>query len=113
MGPKNQALARQRRLRRLPVSAAIPGSTFTGSHPDDAPMIVTVDLGKGQSEDQVAGLGSITKACSAPPLQSPVLVQTVYSAALTQAGWKVVHAAHGADALVIAHYAAGTRNYRA
>lgn len=94
----------------FPFLPPIPGSTFSASHPDDAPMIVTVDLPNGQSEDQVAGIGSIFKAYSAPPFQSPVLFQTIYSTALTQAGWKVVHAVHSGDAVVIAHYAAGTRN---
>jgi OmpA-OmpF porin, OOP family len=94
----------------FPFLPPIPGSTLTGSHPDDAPMIVTVDLGNGQSEEQVAGIGSIFKAYNAPPFESPVLFQTVYSAALAQAGWKVVHATHSGDAVVIAHYAAGSRN---
>jgi OmpA-OmpF porin, OOP family len=94
----------------FPFLPPIPGSTFSGSHPDEAPMIVTVDLDKGQSEDEFAGMGSIVKAYIAPPFQSPILFQTIYSTALTQAGWKVVHAVHGGDALVIAHYTAGTRN---
>lgn len=94
----------------FPFLPPMPGSTLTGSHPDDAPMIVTVDLGNGQQEEQVAGIGSIIKAYNAPPFPSPVLFQTVYSTALVQAGWKVVHAAHSADAVVIAHYAAGSRN---
>jgi outer membrane protein OmpA-like peptidoglycan-associated protein len=94
----------------FPFLPPVPGSTFSGSHPDDGPMIVTVDLDNGQYEDEVAGIGSITKAYNAPPFQSPVLFQTIYSTALTQAGWKVVHAVHDGDAVVIAHYAAGTRN---
>lgn len=94
----------------FPFLPPIPGSTFSSSHSDDAPMIVTVDLGKDQQEEQVAGIGSITKAYNAPPFESPVLFQTVYSTALTKAGWKVTHVSHSADAVVIAHYAVGARN---
>ena len=83
---------------------------ISSSHPDDAPVTVTVDLGNGQSEDQFAGTGSIFKAYSAPPFQSPLFFQTIYRTALAQAGWKVVHAVHSADAKVIAHYVAGSRN---
>lgn len=94
----------------FPFLPPIPGSTPAGGHHDDGPTLVTVDLGKGQAEEQVAGIGSIFKAYSAPPFESPVLFQTIYNTALTQAGWKVVHATHSADAVVIAHYATGARN---
>jgi len=94
----------------FPFLPPIPGSTPSGGHHDDSPMIVTVDLDKEHYEDQVAGTGSTSKSYNAPPFESPVLFQTVYSDALTRAGWKVVHAAHSADAVVIAHYAAGARN---
>jgi OOP family OmpA-OmpF porin len=94
----------------FPFLPPMPGSTLTGSRPDDAPMFVTVDLDKGESEERFVGAGSIFKTYSAPPFQSPVLFQTVYSTALAQAGWKVVHVAHGGDAVVAAHYAAGSRN---
>jgi outer membrane protein OmpA-like peptidoglycan-associated protein len=94
----------------FPFLPPIPGSTPTGSRHDDEPMIVTVDLDKGQQEDQVAGTGSITKGYNAPPFESPIMFVTVYSDGLTRAGWKVVHVSHSADAVVVAHYAAGTRN---
>jgi len=94
----------------FPFLPPIPGSTPTGGHHDDAPMIVTVDLDKDHSEDQVAGTGSITKSYNAPPFESPVLFVTVYSDALTRAGWKIVRVSHSADAAVTAHYAAGGRN---
>jgi len=94
----------------FPFLPPIPGSTPTGSRHDDSPMIVSVDLGQGQSEDQVVGKGFIFKSYTAPPFLSPVFFQTVYSTALAQAGWKVIHAAHSGDAVVIAHYAAGTRS---
>lgn len=94
----------------FPFLPPIPGSTLTGGRHDDDPMIVTVDLDNGQQEDQVAGTGSITKAYSAPPFESPIMFVTVYSDALTRAGWKVVHVSHSADAVVVAHYAVGARN---
>ena len=94
----------------FPFLPPIPGSTPTGNRHDDEPMIVTVDLDKGQQEDEVAGTGSITKGYNAPPFESPIMFVTIYSNGLTQAGWKVVHVSHSADAVVVAHYAAGTRN---
>jgi outer membrane protein OmpA-like peptidoglycan-associated protein len=94
----------------FPFLPPIPGSTPTGSRHDDEPMIVTVDLDKGQQEDEVAGTGSITKGYNAPPFESPIMFVTIYSNGLTQAGWKVVHVSHSADAVVVAHYAVGTRN---
>ncbi len=94
----------------FPFLPPIPGSTPTGGRHDDSPMIVTVDLDKGQQEDEVAGTGSITKGYNAPPFESPILFVTVYSDALTRAGWKVVHVSHSADAVVVAHYSAGARN---
>jgi outer membrane protein OmpA-like peptidoglycan-associated protein len=94
----------------FPFLPPIPGSTPTGSRHDDEPMIVNVDLDKDHQEDQVAGTGSTTKSYSAPPFESPILFVTVYSDALTRAGWKVVHVSHSADAVVVAHYAAGARN---
>jgi OmpA-OmpF porin, OOP family len=94
----------------FPFVPPIPRSTPTGGHHDDGPMIVTVYLDKDHSEEQVAGTGSITKGYNAPPFESPILFVTVYSDALTRAGWKVVNTSHGTDAVVVAHYAAGVRN---
>lgn len=94
----------------FPFLPPIPGSTPNGSRHDDAPMIVNVQLDNDHSEDQIAGTGSIVKNYNAPPFQSPVLFETVYSNAFKQAGWKVIRESHGADAAVTAHYAAGGRN---
>ena len=94
----------------FPFLPPIPGSKPNGSHHEDAPMIVNVQLDKDHSEDQVAGTGSIVKHYNAPPFQSPVLFETVYSSALTKAGWKVIRETHSADAAVTAHYAVGDRN---
>lgn len=96
----------------FPYLAPLPGSTPRGGSHDDSQMIVTVDTAKDQSEDQVAGTGSITKGYGTPPgMQSPLMFATVYHEALTKAGWTVVHDVHGgADAVVIAHYSANGRN---
>ena len=94
----------------FPFLPPIPGSMLKGSRHDDAPMIVNVKLDPDHSEDQIAGTGSIMKFYNAPPFQSPILFETVYSNAFKQAGWKVISESHGADAAVTAHYAAGARN---
>jgi hypothetical protein len=69
-----------------------------------------VQLDNDHSEDHTAGTRSIIKNYNAPPFQSPVLFETVYSKALKQAGWQVIRESHSADATVTAHYAAGDRD---
>jgi OOP family OmpA-OmpF porin len=94
----------------FPFLPPLPGSTPNGGRHDDAPMVVNVQLDTDHSEDQIAGAGSIIKNYKAPPFQSPVLFETVYSNAFRQAGWKVLRESHGSDAAVTAHYANGGRN---
>jgi outer membrane protein OmpA-like peptidoglycan-associated protein len=94
----------------FPFLPPIAGSTLSGGHHDEAPMIVNVQLDSDHSEDRIAGMGSIIKNYNAPPFPSPVLFETVYSKALKQAGWKVIRESHSADAAVTAHYAAGERD---
>ena len=98
----------------FPYLAPIPGSTATGGVHDDASMMVEVDAGHDQHEQQFVGSGSITKGYTLPPsLRSTILFVTVYRQALTQAGWSIVREIQGinaTDAILSAHYTADGRD---
>jgi hypothetical protein len=96
----------------FPYLASMPGTTFTGTSHTDGPMMVIMD--DQDSQQLPVGTGYTTKGYSVPQsLQSPLLFDTVYKAALIQAGWKLVHQLHspfGSDTMISAHYTANGRD---
>jgi outer membrane protein OmpA-like peptidoglycan-associated protein len=96
----------------FPYLSPLAGCSLQSSSRNDGPMMVELD--ENSHEMRVAANGSITKSYSVPaPLQSSLLVYTVYHDALVQAGWTITHQVHGVNAtdmVLTAHYSANGRD---
>jgi OmpA-OmpF porin, OOP family len=93
----------------FPYLGPIPGSTPRGGNQLDGPLMVEVEIAKGQYEQQPMGSGSIMKSYSLPPgLNSGLLFVTVYHDALTRAGWTITREIN--TEVINAHYSANGRN---
>lgn len=92
----------------FPYIAPLPGATFSQSRHEDGAVLIDVDLGNGETEQELAADGSIAKSYHMPAnLGSTLLFGEVYRDAFAAAGWKVVHyiqGPHSSDAVVNAHY---------
>jgi OmpA-OmpF porin, OOP family len=98
----------------FPYLAPLPGSRFGQSVHEDGTVLIDVDVDKDNTEQELAGDGSIDKRYTLPAnLASTLLFAEAYRDALTRAGWRVVHFIqnpHSSDAVVNAHYTAGGRD---